>query len=240
MAQAERLDHRKICLLHLKSSSNNRTQAHSTDLSDMEGINGANGTPGAGDKRTAQQASETPKPTPTHDITTEKPKQADTSQSITFDSLPLSIASIIRLTHSTQGAIPMTGEDGYDAALHTLLCLGCAFRGYMSTRRQAAQRYVETLIVTLPWNKHRYEKADSQSKLRFDALLSSVQLLGFPEKAISKASWAYSHAKQGIGLMYAAEPAKLQWAMAALDEFAALPPSQGQKRIGGDLPGSGE
>ncbi|KAK5736241.1 hypothetical protein LTR17_007581 [Elasticomyces elasticus] len=156
-------------------------------------------TSGVGEKRTAAQAFDSPKSTTNLTTPSNKTKQADA------------------------GTIPMPGEDGYDARLHTLLCLGCAFRGYLGTRRQPAQRYIEAFIIALPQTNDQYRKADSQSKLRYDSVLSSVQSLDTVEQTSSIAYWAYRHAKQGVGLMYAAEPAKLQWAMAALDEFAAVP-----------------
>ncbi|KAK5698776.1 hypothetical protein LTR97_006424 [Elasticomyces elasticus] len=129
---------------------------------------------------------------------------------------------IIRLTHVNTVSLPMPGESGYNETLYILLCFSNAVKGYAGLKWRPARHYLDAVSCALRQTPEEFDTIKGASKESYEALVSSLRSLKFPEKEVNIALWSYSHAKQGLALMYAAEPAKLQWAMAALDEFASL------------------
>ncbi|KAK5681797.1 hypothetical protein LTS10_006330 [Elasticomyces elasticus] len=176
-----------------------------------------NATPGVGLKRTAQQAFKSPKQSMAQATMSDKGERTDAG-----DSPVPAPRRIIRLTHVNTVSIPMPGESGYNETLYILLCFSNAVKGYGGLEWSPARHYLNALSCALRHTPEEVNKVKGASKESYEALVSSLRSLKFPEKEVNIASWSRSHAEQGLALMYAAEPAKLQWAIAALDEFASL------------------
>ncbi|KAK4963598.1 hypothetical protein LTR10_001227 [Elasticomyces elasticus] len=173
-------------------------------------------------KRTAQQAFDAPKPSIAANTSSDKCKQTEADQSLTSNLPPLSTPKVSRLIHSTVDNIPMHGNDSYNETLYILLCFSNATKGYAGLKWSPARHYLDAVVCALRHTPEEAKKVGVASKQSYEASVSSLGALRYDEKEVCIAAWARSHAKQGLELMYAAEPTKLEWAMAALDEFASL------------------
>ncbi|KAK3625775.1 hypothetical protein LTR56_019403 [Elasticomyces elasticus] len=188
----------------------------------MAGINDFTTTPGLARKRTAQQAFMTPKPSLAQDASSDKRKQTEAGPFLTSNLPPPPTTSTSRLIYSSPDAIPMPGNDNYNETLYILLCFSNATKGYAGLKWSPARHYLDAVACALRHTPDEAKRVGVASKQSYEALVGSLGALKYVEKEVCIAAWARSHAKQGLEVMYAAELAKLQWAMAALDEFASL------------------
>ncbi|KAK3653953.1 hypothetical protein LTR56_004365 [Elasticomyces elasticus] len=161
-------------------------------------------------KRTAQGAFMTPKPSLAPDTSSDKRKQTEAGQFLTSNLPPPPTTSISRLIHSTADTIPMPGNDNYNETLYILLCFSNATKSYAGIKWSPARHYLDAVACALRHTHDEAKKVGVARKQSYEALVSSLGALEYAEKEVCIAAWARSHAKQGLELMYAAEPAKLQ------------------------------